>query len=107
MEIKGLKLVTLLEIDFSKLYRLAEQYKQVQATTKPDIDAFTIYANGDEEIKRLGLCENVINSLKDIAEIGHSIFPLNIKQAYNGMLIFDVRSGDIAPNSQWIKQGRY
>ena len=107
MEIKGLQLITLLEIDFSKLYSLVEKYQRVRTTEKPNINAFTLYANGDEEISRLSLCEKVINHLKEIQDIGHSVYPLNIRQAYNGMFVFDVRTGAISPNSQWIKQSKY
>jgi hypothetical protein len=107
MEIKGLKLVTLLEIDFSNLYAMSEKYQKVKSTTKPNINAFTTYAETEEEINRLSLCEKVINHLKEITEIGHSVYPVNIKQAYNGMLNFDVRNGSIVPNAHWIKNERY
>jgi hypothetical protein len=107
MEIKGLKLVTLLEIDFSNLYSMSEKYLKVKSTLKPNKDLFTIYAETEEEINRLSMCEKIINQLKDIKAIGHTVFPLNIKQAYNGMLNFDVRTGSIVPNSHWIKNERY
>ncbi|MDB4710996.1 hypothetical protein OAF16_04625, partial [Flavobacteriales bacterium] len=104
MEIKGLKLVTLLEIDFSNLYAMSERYMKVKSSLKPNKEQYSIYAETEKEINRLSMCEKIINHLKDIKELGHTIYPVNIQQAYNGMLIFDIRNSEIAPNPQWIKQ---
>ena len=57
-----------------QLYSLVEKYQRVRTTEKPNINAFTLYANGDEEISRLSLCEKVINHLKEIQDV----FKLNI-----------------------------
>jgi len=106
MGIKGLQLVNILEIDFSNLYQMSERYQKVKSTTKPNINAFTIYAETADEINKLSICELVINHLKQIKELGHLVYPVNIQRAYNGMLSFDVMNGEIVPNSNWIKSER-
>ena len=102
MKLKGEKLVELLEIDTTELFKLNNDYQQVKNAVEPSLTSFTIYAETREEIAKYNACNDLIEACKTM-EMYIKLFPFNIQQATKNAVLFDIRKNQLVVNHNWIK----
>jgi len=102
MNLKGQKLVQLLEIDTTELFNLDRQYQAVKDAKEPSLVNFTEYAETSEEIAKYNACKNVIEACNTL-DLYIKVFPFNIQQATKNAVKWDMRKNQLVVNHHWIK----
>ena len=102
MKLKGEKLVELLEVDTTELFKLNNDYQQVKNAVEPSLTSFTIYAETRGEIAKYNACNDLIEACKTM-EMYIKLFPFNIQQATKNAVLFDIRKNQLVVNHNWIK----
>ena len=108
LNLRAEKLAELLEFDLSELKKNISDYENVKDTVSPSIDSYTLYAESDDELMRLDLCEKLINNISEIeSKAGVKAYPFEVTRAFRNIVNFDVRKNKYLPNHRWIKDLRY
>ena len=102
MKLKGEKLVELLDIDTTELFKLNSEYKAIKDAKEPSLTEFTIYAETSQELAKYRACNDLIDACKTM-EMYIKIFPVNIQHATKNAVLFDLRKNKLIANHHWIK----
>ena len=102
MNLKGEKLVELLEVDTTELFKLNNDYQQVKNAVEPSLTSFTIYAETSEEIAKYNACNDLIDACKTM-DLYIKVFPFNIQQATKNAVKWDMGKNQLVVNHHWIK----
>ena len=102
MNLKGRKLVMLLDIDTTTILNLDRQYQSYKNAIEPSLVKHTIYAETPEELKRYNACMKVINACKELNKY-IKVFPVNVQQASSNAIRFNMRDNKLVVNHRWIK----
>jgi hypothetical protein len=102
MNLKGEKLVSLLDMDTTELFKLNSEYKAIKNAKEPSMTEFTIYAETSQELAKYRACNDLIDACKTM-EMYIKIFPVNIQHATKNAVLFDLRKNKLVANHHWIK----
>jgi len=107
LQLKGAKLVELLDINISNLLLLQSDFQmQGGDTTEPKISAFTVFAESEGEIQKYHECMAVIDALNKFEKYE---LPLNKQNWVRFMpfISFALDSEQFKPSVYFIKGGKY
>ena len=102
MKLKGEKLVELLDIDTTDLFKLNSEYNALKDAKEPSLTEFTIYAETSQELAKYKACNDLIDACKTM-EMFIKVFPVNIQHATKNAVLFDLRKNKLIANHHWIK----
>jgi hypothetical protein len=104
LNLSGEKLAQLLEFDLSNLINYSEAYKKLKHIKSPSIDKYTIYTETEEELKKLNICNSIIELLKKVeTDLELKAYPFEIEKAFKRIITFNIRTNEYEVNWRYIK----
>ena len=106
MNVSPEKLADLFDMDSSVLESLEKNFEKVAEVVDPSIEAFTTYAETDDEITKHKLCADVIKLIGESQVYIQKIKPTNPRDflaAFSPMLVWNINDEKLIPNPAFIK----
>lgn len=111
LHLTGLKLAELLQINTDRYRKTAFKFNNdfKHILEEPQVEAYTIYATTEEELKRLEYCEKYIQIIEDYeSEFGGRVFPKNAILSHSPQVVFfNFRLNHYEPNLNFVKPNEY
>jgi hypothetical protein len=105
--LKGNKLAEVLSLSVTEIVNLQAQLKEYSHVTLPTVEAFTIYAETETEIKKYNECISVIKSIKTVKDVLKRIkgdyYFNDLIVAYRPLLTWNITTSQFEANTQYIK----
>ena len=106
MNVSPEKLADLFDINLTTLESLERDFDRVAEVVEPTTEAFTTYAESNDEIAKYKLCNDVIKLIYDSQEYILKIKPSNPRDflaAFSPMLFWDYNIEKLIPHPAFIK----
>lgn len=97
------KLFALLDVNIEKINSLIATINSIQIDEDAPLPNFNIYTENEEQNKLYGYLKTIIDSIENLQNNGHHIYPAPLVNAFNGALHFDFKDNRLKPSIHFVK----